>query len=457
MKKIFLTSGLVLCMACPAFAAPLGDIDTDGNLAGTSNPVVAANCTEPTLGSYTGPVTLEAKWTKNPYQITYLPGTARNLNNNATGVHTPTTPQGATTTQAVEFDTETGALYSNMFDVPDGYTFAGWWGNYNASGSETPYTDATHAGGTSYGTGGTTINPYKVVGPLTLTAQWSPITYYVKYYTGTAGTRTSGFTGTMDDTTAVFDSSVTLRENTFEIPGYTFQGWRGDHENTNGTATAITTPFQTGGTQYVDEAVLDPYNIASDLNLYAQWAPVTYDVTYQCGSYTYQVGTGANAQNVTRTASVKENADTTDTVVYDSTNYAFFSGDATCELDGYHFTSWTCINNDGQGTAIDQTSNSSIWTVPSNVVCTANWAPNNIELTWRTGHDDNAIVAGSLTSSPDCTYDLGITLPTAPSRDGYTFNGWKVNASGTPATAEERAAAANSGGSDNGGSNNDGE
>ncbi|MCQ2568155.1 MAG: hypothetical protein MJ163_00960, partial [Alphaproteobacteria bacterium] len=49
MRKLFLTSGLVLCLAYPAFA----DI-----AAGTST----AGCDESVLGSYTGPVDFTSEW-----------------------------------------------------------------------------------------------------------------------------------------------------------------------------------------------------------------------------------------------------------------------------------------------------------------------------------------------------------------------------------------------------------
>ena len=64
MKKIFLTSGLVLCLACPALAT------TD--ISGSAN---SASCVEDTLGVDSGSTSFEAKWTAKTYNITYGCGT----------------------------------------------------------------------------------------------------------------------------------------------------------------------------------------------------------------------------------------------------------------------------------------------------------------------------------------------------------------------------------------------
>ena len=67
MKKIFLTSGLVLCMACPAFAADPGD-HTVANIADTNNESVGpASCVEGVLETSTAGATVNfgAMWTAN--------------------------------------------------------------------------------------------------------------------------------------------------------------------------------------------------------------------------------------------------------------------------------------------------------------------------------------------------------------------------------------------------------
>ena len=83
MKRIFLTSGLVLCMACPAFA----DLDANGNVSGTQN---GADCTEPTLGGTTGSSTFTAKWTDITHTITLNDSSAVNYGAPATTNVDPT-------------------------------------------------------------------------------------------------------------------------------------------------------------------------------------------------------------------------------------------------------------------------------------------------------------------------------------------------------------------------------
>jgi hypothetical protein len=51
-----------------------------------------------------------------------------------------------------------------------------------------------------------------------------------------------------------------------------------------------------------------------------------------------------------------------------------------------------------------------------------NWEPNTINLNWYNG-DEKLTVANN---SQSCVYDGTLTVPTQPTKPGYTFNGWKV-------------------------------
>ena len=96
-------------------------------------------------------------------------------------------------------------------------------------------------------------------------------------------------------------------------------------------------------------------------------------------------------------------------------------------LDGYTFSGWKCgssVNNNATLAANDT------FTMPAaNVTCTAQWNPNTIYLTWDL---DGGTINGS--NAPMCTYgtsagDEGSITPISdPTRDGYTFNGWTINA-----------------------------
>ena len=53
----------------------------------------------------------------------------------------------------------------------------------------------------------------------------------------------------------------------------------------------------------------------------------------------------------------------------------------------------------------------------------ADFDANTIDLRW---YDNNTLLNVSSTSSNTCTYDTTISLPTNPTKKGYTFKGWKV-------------------------------
>ena len=48
-----------------------------------------------------------------------------------------------------------------------------------------------------------------------------------------------------------------------------------------------------------------------------------------------------------------------------------------------------------------------------------NWEPNTINLKWFNGEEQ-------INGQTSCVYDGTITVPPAPTKPGYTFNGWKI-------------------------------
>ncbi|MFQ6704511.1 MAG: InlB B-repeat-containing protein, partial [Alphaproteobacteria bacterium] len=58
----------------------------------------------------------------------------------------------------------------------------------------------------------------------------------------------------------------------------------------------------------------------------------------------------------------------------------------------------------------------STYTGPANL--TANWQGNNISVTWYNGDTEY--------DSNQCTYGGELDVPTAPTKTGYTFKGWRV-------------------------------
>ena len=121
-----------------------------------------------------------------------------------------------------------------------GYNFNGW------------YTDAS--GGTQIST--TT----KVTTDVTYYAQWTAITYEVAY-NGNGAT-----SGSMSNSSHIYDVAKALTANGFTKTGYTFNGW---NTNANGT-----------GTSYSDKASVNNLTTTSGatVTLYAQWKANTYSV-----------------------------------------------------------------------------------------------------------------------------------------------------------------------------------
>ena len=440
MKRLFLTSGLVLCMACPAFAT---------NVTGIGN-----ECVQGTLGVDSGTASLEAIWNADSYNVIYAPGA------HGTG--------GATYTNGVTYDSNYTVLAPGEVSTPvvaaTGYTFAGW-------------NDGTADRATGY-----TYSPYQTTGALTLTAQWTANQHQITYATGTAGARTTGFSGEMAATPTTYDASVTLRTNAFSIPGYQFAGWTSPTNLASGA---------TASTDYADAATVNPYKVDADVELTANWTPLTYDVIYNPGTHsassaytdtngaTYDVNYVALAQNATgieaadgytfvgwNTASGQTTANWTGETPWTHTDaltvYAAYTANSysityncgagitgtasnavgpttastsvtmdgpytlaaadNCSLTGYTFAGWSCPNLPGtpgeNGFAGGATGT---YNYAGNVTCTAQWTRNDITLTWDKNGADTADIADTT-----CTYDGNITLPTEPTKTGYTFGGWEV-------------------------------
>ena len=465
MKKIFLTSGLAIIMASSALAA------NDINYNSSTNPpsYTLANdagnpsCQEPTLGNYTGPSTFYAKWEAKTYNINYAAGTARNLDGNTTAahIHTPATPQNAVTQQTATYDSESPAILDNMFTTPAGYQFAGWKGNYNASGTATAYDDTTHTGGTSY-TVGNTINPYKVVGNLTLTATWTPLNYNVIYNKGAHAA--SGVNNYTDPNGAQYDKNYTALtgggENAsasttgiYAAPGYTFRGWSRSSSSTY--TSAQDSWIWTGET---------PWHETEALTVYAIYSANPYTITYYPGVaktalYSHNVSGTETTQNVTFDAGVTtKNNNSTDLTggAWSQTGYTFAGWRSDHDLLT-NATSSALANDNTEGGYVYGAGVSNInatpltYKVPGNTKMYAIWAPNKsgiITLDSSVYPSNDFHETAKYTTSTGVTatspatvvsiYETGLWPSTVeqmtaankiqsfpiPSKTGYTFNGF---------------------------------
>lgn len=199
MKKIFLTSGLVLCMACPAFATDITGTGNNGN-----------ECVESILGVDSGTASIEAKWEADSYKVIY-----------AKGDHAAAGAVNVEYNNGVTYDSDYTVLapsaLTTQLTAADGYHFTTW-------------NDGTADRATGY-----KYEPYQTAGNLTLTAQWAANQTTVKYAcpNDASGTVPANGTATYG---ANFAFAVLPEEGGCAKEGYTFNGW--SCTNLSGTQTA---------------------------------------------------------------------------------------------------------------------------------------------------------------------------------------------------------------------------
>ncbi|EAD9124319.1 LPXTG cell wall anchor domain-containing protein [Listeria monocytogenes] len=260
------------------------------------------------------PVTLYARFTMNNYIATF--------NND-----------GTTTTQTVDYQE---ALTEPTEPTKDGYTFEGW---YDAQTGGTKWNFATNK---------------MPANNITLYARYS-----VKSYTATFDKE-----GTTTTQTANYDSLLTEPAAPTK-DGYTFDGWY---------------DAETGGTKWNFATNKMP---AKNVTLYARFTVKSYTATFD-----------------------KDGTTTTQTVNYDS----LIQEPTAPTKDGYTFTGW--YDAETGGTKWDFAANK----MPAkNVTLYARFSTNAYTATFDTE---------GTTTTQAVDYDSLLTEPTAPTKDGYTFDGW---------------------------------
>ena len=337
----------------------------------------------------------------------------------------PNEGSGTMNAQSFTYGEAAKALTANTF-TRTGYRFTGW--NTQAGGNGTAYTDKQAISPTS---------------SLTLYAQWEASTYTITY-------ESNGGSGAMSKQTFTSGDSVTLTANTFTRTGYHFTGWKTQ---------------ATGGTGYSDKATITP---TGNLTLYAQWDANTYTVQF-----------AKNADDAT--GSMESQSFTYDTAqpltgnTFKRAGYTFTGWKDTA---GKTYTDKQSVSN------LTATSNGTVslsaqWTANTDTKYTVQHfkqaldgtyptTPDNTDtLTGVTGADTKAIAKTTYTgftpgtvtqqkikgdgstvvtikytrnsytvsfdanghgtaptAQSNVKYGAKLTEPTAPSVDGYTFDGW---------------------------------
>lgn len=404
MKRIFLTSGLVLCMACPAFAdltAPTEQYP-NGTVVGT-DPVETPECTEPTLQGYNGTSTFTAKWSPTYKTITL----DKNVGTSA--------ETGGLSTESL--------LPTPLYSVPtDSHVWTGLDGDENLTGGQNNAGYTTNDAGLltdlpQYGAtatyvldanlpSGATGDAATALNGATASAPNRPFlgvydqTGATQYITNTGVLTADGATAAAANTTgttwyAQYGTVTPTITGTPTLAGYSFQGW---NTQANGSGT-------------------EPGAIAEDTTVFAIWQALGYTINYDCGqpddASTAVAGPRTATQNVTMDAPYT------------------LAGADNCTLDGYTFAGWSCPNLPGGGTSNFAAGASGTYSYAGDVTCTAQWTPNKINLVW----DNNKATSGGTGGGSTCTFDGSIALPTVPTRTGYKFGGWEVV--NTPAGSQQ--------------------
>ena len=307
-------------------------------------------------------ITLYAQWVANTYSI--------NFNKNATKA------TGAMSAQIIRYDTEM-TLSPNTYAYT-GYTFSGW--NTEKDGSGTTYIDkATIKNLTS-----------EENGSITLYAQWTPISYIVRFHQNA-----DGVIGTMADQTFTFDKEQALIANSYSKEGYMFAGWAISEDSKE--------------IVYKDcEAVKNLANQNGDvIDLYAVWSSIEYYVTFDGNE-----STSGSMDTITLTYDTK--------TTLPKNTYSRY---------GYKFNGWN-TKADGTGAGYKDRGEVINLTNIANETITlyAQWKANKYTI----NYNPNSSSATGTMAVQEVNYGTETKLnPNKYIRPGYTFTGWNLRADGT--------------------------
>lgn len=461
MKKLFLTSGVILGMLGQASAST--DIGYSGNTYG------ASGCTYPYLDTYDVSSSLEAKWDANiSGKIT--------LNSNRfanSGDSTATTTANTAAALAEVYSKYGTGIYSSTANatnetnaitalttkpVMTGYNFQGFYTGKAGSG-----TQVINASGSYLSAANTQITTLNATA--TWYAHWTAkndIT--VSYDAGEAsnsnntGSATHTPTGSTASQTATYDGSLTLQANGFTAPaGYTFDKWVSPKVLTTGASTKA---------QYSAGASISPWKVADNITLTATWKPKDYTITYSDAT--------TDVNGTALYGSLSGSVPTAQTISYDNNvNLTAMTGTRT----GYTFSGWTGDKNvrvlNGTTTPLTYDDNESItYIYPGNADLTAKWTPvesGAITLNSNVYENNNTTTTPLYTSSTGVTaattstiysvYNTGLYKSLTPSKvsmvaseekptkTGYTFGGFYnsgmsqqyIDANGAATEAGKRA------------------
>ena len=284
-------------------------------------------------------ITLTANWTPISYQVQF----------NGNG-----STSGEMSNQTFTYD-KAQNLTANAF-VKTGYTFAGW--SDSNTGSKI-YDDRASVDNLT-----TTNN-----GTVTLYAVWTPKSYTITYDANTGS-------GSIKTQTATYGSSIILGNGSeLSRTGYKLIKWNTQADG-NGTDYELNKTFQ--------------WNIDNDLNLYAVWEIITYNITYELNEGTNNSGNPASYTVNTETITLKDPVRV-----------------------GYTFIGWY-TTSDFSGNKVTEIVKGST----GNKTLYAQWEQEQYLITFNAN--------GGSPQPPQMRYKVGddVAISTNLSKNGYNFAGW---------------------------------
>ena len=293
---------------------------------------------------------------------------------------------GTMENQSFTYDEAAKALSTNLYSKT-GYQFMGWATTSTATSAE-------------YADGQAVQNLMSAQqGLLTLYAVWQANSYTVSFDSN-KGSGSSTPT-TAEPATVTYGMAYGTLP-TVKRTGYDFVGWYTQ---------------ETEGTVITAESVVD---VTTDITLYARWTAKKYDVSFDSNQ-------GSGSSIPTTAAKIE--------VTYDDTYVSL----PTVSRDGYTFNGW--YTQASGGTKIEASNRISL---TEHQTLYAQWKVNSYKVTYNA--NGGSFADGTTSKDKTLSYDNSYELPdAAPTRDGYTFQGWftastggtQVNAGTIMVTAKE--------------------
>jgi uncharacterized repeat protein (TIGR02543 family) len=252
-------------------------------------------------------------------------------------------------------------------------------GSYTITSVPTTTTFTYAKTATNVTSGSVTPSGRATITALTVYAQFVGLTYTITYNGNgnTGGVVPPRGSVQVGGSAYVIDGATTPPTKT----GYTFDGW-------------YTTSTGTGGTSF---AVGASYSTAANLNLFAKWTANTNAISYNANTGTGDVPTSGSYISGAATA------------------YTVLAKPAGLTKTGSEFIGWNTAAN-GSGTSYS--AGASLTTLTDTILY-AQWGVSTYSYSYQLNGGTSAQPA-----SGTAVYNTVITLPIAPTRNGFTFAGW---------------------------------